>query len=75
MLVIDIYLKNNKGNLKDGVIFKTNEKGCLPIENINDIEKYLENDFIFFQNRRINTTIAKENIENYIIKSIDEKYW
>lgn len=75
LVVVDIYLKDNKGNLKDGVVFETNKNGSLAIDDINEIEKFLQNDFIYFQNRRISVTIAKENIENYIIKYIDEKYW
>lgn len=71
ILVVDLVLKDGRGELKNGVIFDTDDKG---IEAINDRE-YLEAIFnrtapvwkIQFQNKCINATLM---IESFKIKEI-----
>jgi hypothetical protein len=74
ILVVDIVLKDGRGELKNGIVFDTEDKG---VEAINDRE-YLEAIFnrtapvwkIQYQNRYINTTLTFGNIESYKIKEI-----
>ena len=74
ILVADIVLKDGRGELKNGIVFDTKEKG---VEGINDKE-FLEGIFnrtipiwkIQYQNRHINTTLTFDNIKSYEIKEI-----
>lgn len=72
MFVVDLVLKNGKGNLVECSIYDSNDRGILPIEDLDKLKSILANKgkWIFFQNVYANGQCHTFNIESYTIKEI-----
>lgn len=71
MLVVDLKLKDNKGMLKDCVVYEKDERGQLPIQDKDKLNEIINsNKYIAFQNRYVSGKTYFENIEEYLIKTI-----
>jgi hypothetical protein len=71
MLVVDFKLKDNKGMIKDCVVYEKDEKGQLPIQDKDKLNEVINsNSCILFQNRCVSGKTYLENIEEYLIKTI-----
>lgn len=71
MLVVDFKLKDNRGMIKDCVIYEKDERGQLPIQDKDKLNEVINSDkAIPFQNRHMSGTTYFENIEEYLIKTI-----
>lgn len=71
MLVVDFKLKDNKGIIKDCVVYEKDERGQLPIQDKEKLNEVINSDkAIPFQNRCTSGKTYFENIEEYLIKTI-----
>jgi len=72
--VVDLTLKDGKGEIKNCIIFESDEKGQESIQDYNKLVEILNRrEFFTFQNRYIHGTTSINNIKCYIINQIRGK--
>ena len=76
VLIVDLTLKDNKGVLREGVVFYKNDTGSNAIQDKDEIIKVLNGEYngglVAFQNAYINTKIRYTFIESYEIREISK---